>query len=516
MTRQFKLSALAALAAICVIPSAFAQTVADTGGGGATLPAKAYHGSSAASDATEHRLSEDAAPGSLFHEALYAAYGGEDVPTTSYCQVGSGTGRRVLEGVSGYADASLPCPSTFADSFVTGTNGFSAPNSDADFAGSDAPGTATDFSNYVTNKGTAHGQMTQFPSVAGLISVVYSNSDISGNVFLTEAELCNIFAGKITNWNQLVNGAGKPYDSKTITLVYRSDNSGTSFNFSNHLNWVCQDSALNETLSTGASTLPFSGSSNFTVGESMAAAFPGGSVPSTATAIAVSGNPAVISKVMETDGAIGYAETANVLAVSGAKAARIAAIDTVELSASDSTNTSRTNSLYKSSLNHAARLQLPTTFTDKDGSTQSAAYTDRALQANSSTYGRPVGTPTALTSAELPQASNCVFFVHPGAFATSQYVTSGSPSSGYESYPIVAVTYLMGNYNGNASTADARTLLGAALNYSTLSTAVTSVGANTGETEDSGYYWLRSISATTLSGGSSTLNQSRVDACTNS
>lgn len=489
---MFKRSSIAILAAAFAVPA-----MADIGGGGATLPAKAYHGSNASSTSSGSRLSSPTAD-SLFGVAL-------PFVNQSYCQTGSGTGRSVLTGTSSNTDASRPCPATFTDSFVNGTNGFSAPSIDADFAGSDAPAGTADFNAFITNKAN-HIQMTQFPSVAGAISVIANPpGTAAAPVSLTEAEVCNIFAGKLTNWNQIARPTGAPFGNAPIKLVVRSDSSGTTFGFTNHLNWVCSDAALSQTLSPGASALPLS--PNFSVVTTFSpGGFPGGVAP--AGVIAASGNPGVVSTVAATDGAIGYAEAANAAAISspGLSLVKIAAKDSVELNAKDGVNTARAATYVAANLN-TATFTVPTTFVDKDGKTYNGTYTDRALQANNPTYGRPVGLPTALTTAQAPNA-NCVFIVHPGAYATSGYKTAGDANSGYKQYPIVAVTYLMGNYAMNGNSADMATLLASPYD-TTLRTSVKTVGAKTG------YSYLSPIKGKPLSGALVTLDAARVDACTN-
>lgn len=498
MSIGIRLSASAIVAAAFVVPVAHAAV----GGGGATLPAHAYQGANASVDATGPRLSQPASR-SLFKVALGTV-------ASSYCQTGSGGGRAVLTSASGNTDDTRPCPASFTDSFVNGTNGFSAPTVDADFAASDAPASGTDFTNYVTFEGGQHTQLTQFPSLVGNVAVVFHNSNVTGlqKVYLTEAELCNIWSGRITNWNQIVRNTGAPYPSKPITLVYRSDSSGTSFGFSNHLNWVCQDGSLDQDLAAAAAPLPFAVGDNFSVNSVFSSAFPVNTgVP--AGSVAASGNPGVVSQVEAIEGAIGYAEAANVIALDSdnVKVAYIAAVDTVASLDPAPPNNRRVTSKYKAATKNAKVFTLPATFVDKDGATYSSVYTDRALQANNVTYGRPVGLGTALTPAQAPNP-NCAFLVQPGAYATSVYSTAGTPTSGYKFYPIGVATYLMGNYSGNQSVASVRKLLASPYNTA-IRTTVNSVGANTG------YSYLGPITATPLTGANVALDVARVNGCTN-
>ncbi len=475
--------------------------MADIGGGGSTLPAKAYQGSSAVVPVSGPRLSTPL-PGSLFYEALPAV-------TQSYCQTGSGAGRSIMVGSSGNTDASRSCPASFSDDFFNGISGFSAPSSDADFAASDAPASLVDFDAFIRNKGV-HEQLVQFPALAGSITVIARSQTKGWPTHLTEAELCNIFSGKITNWNQLVDINGRPFHDMPITIVYRSDNSGTSFSFSNHLNKVCQDASLAQKLSPVASPLPFPSGSNFTVQSLFANAFPGGVVP--AHALAASGNAGMLATVSATDGTIGYAETAYLRDPVPVTLIRISPFDPAsELDPTDGVVRSR-RGWYIKSYTASHQFQIPSTFTDVDGSVLSGTYTGRALSANDSRYGRPVGVPTALTATQAPHP-NCVFLVHPGAYATSAYNTAGSPSSGYKSYPIIAISYLLGNFalNGNAN--DMASLIGSPYN---VALRVGNGGPVTSIWDNTGYYYLTApVVAATLTGSALTLNQARVDACVN-
>lgn len=79
----------------------------------------------------------------------------------------------------------------------------------------------------------------QFPSVIGGIVPVYTLDGIEpGALVLDGATLAGIFLGRIERWNDAAIVALNPAlalpDSK-ITVVHRSDGSGTSFNFTNYL-----------------------------------------------------------------------------------------------------------------------------------------------------------------------------------------------------------------------------------------------------------------------------------------
>lgn len=101
------------------------------------------------------------------------------------------------------------------------------------FGASDAPLSASDLK--------AAG-LAQFPIViGGIVPVVNLPGIEAGQLRLTGPVLADIFLGKIKKWNdpalaQLNQGAKLP--NMAITVVHRSDGSGTTFNFADYLSKV--------------------------------------------------------------------------------------------------------------------------------------------------------------------------------------------------------------------------------------------------------------------------------------
>ncbi|HEX7341328.1 MAG TPA: phosphate ABC transporter substrate-binding protein PstS [Rhodanobacteraceae bacterium] len=82
----------------------------------------------------------------------------------------------------------------------------------------------------------------QFPDVIGGIVPAYHVAGVApGKLVLDGPTLANIFLGKITHWNDpaiaKLNPGLKLPDAR-ITVVHRSDGSGTTFNFSDYLSKV--------------------------------------------------------------------------------------------------------------------------------------------------------------------------------------------------------------------------------------------------------------------------------------
>ena len=102
-----------------------------------------------------------------------------------------------------------------------------------DFGSSDAP---------LKPEELAKFGLAQFPSViGGVVPVINVPGIPAGAMKLDGATLADIFLGKVTMWNDpaiaALNG-GVKLPNKKITVVHRSDGSGTTFNFVNYLSKV--------------------------------------------------------------------------------------------------------------------------------------------------------------------------------------------------------------------------------------------------------------------------------------
>ena len=143
-----------------------------------------------------------------------------------------------------------------------------------EFAGSDAPLSATDSSTY----GLLH-----IPETLGPIVVAYNEPSVV-NLKLDGPALAKIFMKNITAWNDAAISALNPgvtLPTDQITVVVRSDSSGTTFAFSGYL----------AAISTEFQTLYGQGKS-----------------VSWKEAIGASGNPGVAQTVLTTSHSIGYIE----------------------------------------------------------------------------------------------------------------------------------------------------------------------------------------------------------------
>jgi len=131
--------------------------------------------------------------------------------------------------------------------------------------------------------------MVQFPAIIGGTVPVFNLDGFKpGELRVTGPVLAEMFMGKIAKWNDpkiTALNPGKTLPEQTITVVHRSDGSGTTFNFTDYLNEVSKDWA-------GA------------VGKGAAVKWPA------ATSVGGKGNEGVAANVSRIKGALGYVEYA--------------------------------------------------------------------------------------------------------------------------------------------------------------------------------------------------------------
>jgi phosphate transport system substrate-binding protein len=147
-----------------------------------------------------------------------------------------------------------------------------------DFGASDMPMKAEDLQK---------NGLVQFPAIMGGVVPVYKLPGLNpGDLKFTGELLADIYLGKVTRWNdpaiaKLNPGARLP--ATEITVVYRSDGSGTTFLWTNYLSKASPEFKS-------------------AVGEGTAVKWPAG--------VGGKGNEGVASYVQKIDGALGYVEYA--------------------------------------------------------------------------------------------------------------------------------------------------------------------------------------------------------------
>lgn len=109
-----------------------------------------------------------------------------------------------------------------------------------DFGASDAPLKADERAKFKTKFG---GEPLQVPMTGGMVVFAY-NLDGVKDLKLSRVAYCGIASGKITKWNDpaiVKTNAGAKLSDKSIKFFHRSDGSGTTFQFTNHLKAACPD-----------------------------------------------------------------------------------------------------------------------------------------------------------------------------------------------------------------------------------------------------------------------------------
>jgi phosphate transport system substrate-binding protein len=152
-----------------------------------------------------------------------------------------------------------------------------------DFGASDVPMQDADI--------TAAGgpdSLVQIPTTLGVVSVAYNLSSVK-KLQLDGPTLAGIYLGHIKKWNDpalVMLNAGASLPNTSITVVHRSDGSGTTYHFTDYLGKISDEWKS-------------------TVGVAKSVQWPAG--------IGGKGNDGVAQAIKQTDGAIGYVELAYVV-----------------------------------------------------------------------------------------------------------------------------------------------------------------------------------------------------------
>ena len=148
-----------------------------------------------------------------------------------------------------------------------------------DFGASDAPMKDEDLK-------SAPGEILHIPTVLGAVVITYNLAGVSQPLRFSPEVVADIFLGKIKQWNDAKIAADNPgvtLPASNITVVHRSDSSGTSAVFTDYLSKVSAE--WKEKVGAGTA-------------------------PSWPTGIGGKGNEGVTGQVKNTPNTIGYVELA--------------------------------------------------------------------------------------------------------------------------------------------------------------------------------------------------------------
>jgi phosphate transport system substrate-binding protein len=142
----------------------------------------------------------------------------------------------------------------------------------------------------------AKGEPVEIPVTFGAVVVAYNLKGLAAPLKMTPEIIANIFLGKIVKWNDAALAAANPgvtLPATDISVVHRSDGSGTTSIFTKYLtavspDWVTTVGAGDPTKSAGKTV-----------------EWP--------TGLGASGNEGVTQGITQTDGGVGYIELAYAL-----------------------------------------------------------------------------------------------------------------------------------------------------------------------------------------------------------
>jgi ABC-type phosphate transport system substrate-binding protein len=175
--------------------------------------------------------------------SLFYSYGG--VGTIYYCNNSSSYGRAEFEANNGTA-------TTACAPLAAAYTGFGGRQDPLDFVGSavamkstECCASGTTYYNGRIATSPSWGQPFEFPQIGGPIVFPYRPSDFSvSEIKFSTWTYCAIANGTISNWDDpaITADNGKSVTggvSQAITFYFRSDSSGTTYNFTNSLNTQC-------------------------------------------------------------------------------------------------------------------------------------------------------------------------------------------------------------------------------------------------------------------------------------
>jgi phosphate transport system substrate-binding protein len=309
---------------VSALPNAYSQAklhpklfnAIDLHAGGATFPAYAYNlGNQPVGLATQAQAPPGA--GSLFG-SVKLSHGA----TIYYCLTGSGTGRGIFETGTKSQSGGGTATTTGACAPLGATpTGFGAAVDPPDFAGSDVAMASTEYPTYKADRepaiGTSWGEPFEMPVIGGPVVYGYRPQDfrkLTSPIQLSRWTYCAIANGTVSNWNDpaiTADNDGKSVTSgvsEPITFYFRSDGSGTSFNFTYHLAAAC-----NAVWHPPYNKAPYQStgrSASWTYGYNQSWPGPGSASVPNPNFIGESGNPGVLAAIQSTPFSTGYLEGA--------------------------------------------------------------------------------------------------------------------------------------------------------------------------------------------------------------
>jgi phosphate transport system substrate-binding protein len=455
--RSARIQIAAASFVLAVAGVAHAATPPTLVGGGSTLPSIGYVGINAV---VNMQLFGSSGGNSVASNSLFGVYMAQSASAgVSYCITGSGAGKDILAGavLDGFQynvqNACVKDSSDIVTGFGAQLVGVNRPDlTQPNFTASDLPLTAYDYINYESTHLNASdtdvtGYPIQFPAVAGAIAIVFNLTDTLGNrvtaseVNFSNAQLCGIFSGDIYMWDDpalasaftLPAGHSIPYEP--INLQYRSDSNGTTFGLSNYLANVCGSvfGYYFEASQTFSSAV-----ANFSNDDQLPSNWTGSS-----------GDAAVTESVVSTPDSIGYVEMANALATSP------------QLPIADVNGTSPVSDFGS-----------PFTIPPAD-----VVYNEVISSSNNANGTAALQAINSLSGVISPPSTRCIALIQPADYAGPGVKATIVPAG---TYPIMAISYLLANTDGNGTDLSTTQGLLTSPYNSAITSQVSTIGPGTG------------------------------------
>jgi phosphate transport system substrate-binding protein len=153
-------------------------------------------------------------------------------------------------------------------------------NGTVDFGASDAPIQGDRLESF---RQKYNAEPIQVPMAGGAVPFAYNLPEIEGQELrLSRQAYCGIVTGQVTQWNDPLIAQANPnlnLPNRAITFAHRSDGSGTTFIFVNHINTACP---------------------NWQAGVGTSVNWP--------TGVGAQGNEGVAAQIQQNEGTIGYIE----------------------------------------------------------------------------------------------------------------------------------------------------------------------------------------------------------------
>ncbi len=227
-----------------------------------------------------------------------------------YAGIGTGAGVENFINQNSNATGSILVLPPFTDP-GTGVNSYPYTRPDGgivpDFVGIAGALSSTEDGAYSRLTQLKRGRYSRLPVDVGPLALPYSSTSngtaaLPAGLNLTRAQYCDIWAGRVINWNQLTLLAadGTPIGigpNLPIVRVVRADTSGATYAFTQHLIQACQDLDGDGVLESSFPwTVPFSDRSTWGISE----------YSTNSRVLSGNGAPRLIQTILLTPGSIGY------------------------------------------------------------------------------------------------------------------------------------------------------------------------------------------------------------------